>query len=1068
MANLQAPPVRVVNVQKMAANFAQIGWDSVGMNFRYEIEMSSGLELDAMSDYRQITYTDQVYYFFGDDIIQPNAYYQFRVRSVYKGFNPGEWTFSSVVQSNATNAYTFDTMTNFELSKPFTDNFFALNDKAYNNTETGQLYATLMRPDYVFDNTMEWASEAGDYFVSNNGFQVIYPEPPVVCTYQDRVIPTVIDDVIYAFERFQTICKVSNDGGETWHSYNALLDRAGNPVVNCIAQQNTTNTFILGYEYIFQGIRSFDLTFDNDREHWSTVEYTFEELDVENDFGFDTERFTPLAMLPTAITKVAESFSADDYMVVAAAQDKMYMYDIRNPRIETDPSAPNQGERAFNEDEYRITRYDDAVIKKIDFYTNPEIGTDLGTFYFLVPGQWIRQDDPSLPEFGKKIGVDDTVPWRGVYKMNRTPLLIPNPDFDPLLPETEENPSTLVNGYTVTGFSRVYGNTQDELDRINNDSTMSRDEKYLTVGVDYDTWDVQPTTNVPEGASSAVIYYKRQLYTSRQKPRLQQVGTQDGTTWQAVPQDYYGSSHFNWMERNGTRDFKDWENRVVYIRPDTTFDVAFDDSIAERWTYQFDEGTHTFEAPNITIKDFSGYTDGALIHNQVGHMIGYYKFNYRIAAPAPILWNPERLVLTASLVDYTPTVIPDPPEPIDYIVDPELSPLIHKMVPETYIPEDSLFKKFSEYYLKFISLGDGTAYNNLHNLMNSHYARDQHYTEYLYKDMYTRNQVIDQDKREDLTRFFMSRQTDFYSTKGITNSYKFLFKILYDEDVEVEVESLNRFEYFITVESNDVTDDMVGRRIYTPSSSADITYYERTYVNGTLYYKLTLNNLIGSFLVGQVIKTEWDPTFSAMTIEGVQGFTTNYNSDDFKNRSKSYYVMKLRSEVQASQYRDDIIRFVHPVGFGFLGITLLTVLINQGLSIDHVETIVDKYFSMKFDMGAGRTYPTQYPRIDRTLDSPKLQYDANGVLIQESHPKGGLDVFTDTGTTEQEYNDYWDNELWYGTTPADRRSTNSPTWDVSWTRWSELVSNASDRLKDNIGNWYDPAIPSQQRIDDES
>lgn len=1057
---IQAPTIRELTVSKLAANFAQVDWDTVGQNFRYEVQSRTGQSESTMGNYRRIGYTEHTHYFFDDDLIQPNSYYQFRIRAVYKDFENGEWTESDVVLSYDSNTYNYIKQDNFILSNSFKTNFFKLNDKTYIDVNNDDLYATLVRPDYDFDKTMEYYDEAGAYFVRNSGFQVVYPKLPAVCQTEDRVIPAVIDDVIYAFERHQSICKVSNDGGNTWNVYNAFVDRVGNPIENCIAQQNSTNTYVLGYNYMFQGIPTDSLTFDNTTEHWSTIDYRFENMNIENSFGFDTERFTSLAPLPPAVKSIAESFNADDYQVIVGAEDKVYAYSVLSPRIESDTNSSNYGSRVFDPTEYRVTGNPDAVLKKMVAYGDPDIGTDLGTFYILVTGQWVRD------ESGRKTDVDDSVEWRGVYRLNRIPITTPNPDYDPEKDETDENPQKLITGFTVNGFNRVYGNSDKERSHITKDSTLSRDEKYLLLGIGLRGWEVVADSNPPTGATSAVKFYKRQLYTTTQVPRLQVVGTRDGINWEPRPQDYYGSSAYNWMNRNGTRDYKDWEHLLIYVRPDTVFTVPFDQTSTNKWTYEFNEGTHVINAPNLTFTDFNGYTDGALIHNQVGRMLGYLKFRYRDDSPVNVDWIPARHLLSASLIDYSPQVIePDAGDPTT-IVDPDLVEFIHHMIPETYIPEDGLFKKFCEYYMKFISSGSGTAYNKLFNLMNSQNALDENSVEYIYTEFYSRNQILDADKREQLTRLFLSKQTDFYSTKGIINSYKFLFKLLYNEDVELEVESMNTFEYYITVESDDMTDDMVGRRIYTDTGSADITYYERTYENGKLYIKLTLNNLIGKFNTEQVIHSAWDDTFSATVIHGVRGSATIYNSEEFKNRSRSYYVMKIKSTLQATQYRDDIIRFVHPMGFGFIGITLMTVLINEGLSVSHVETIVDMFDSIRFDQGAGTIYPDLYPSIDRTADNPPLQYSEDGTLIQISNPKGGFDVLADRGVTRDQYNDYWGNSDWYGTLPYDRRSQFVPSWDASWFRFSELITRESKRLKDNIGNWYDPDNPTQTRINE--
>lgn len=1057
MTKLIAPPLRELRVVKLAANYAEIQWDRIGANFRYEVQLSGGAAADSMGPWRRVDYTQETFYFFDDNQIQRDTYYRMRVRAVYKDFEPGLWTETDTVLSFSTNSYAFATQQNFELSKPFIGNFFTLNDKSYLDTENDALYATLVRPGFDFDKNVEFYTEEGASFVRNNGFQVVYEQVPIVCKSQERVIPAVIDDVIYAFERFQGIAKVSNDGGQNWHVYNALNGRAGNPVSNCIAQQNKTNTFVLGWDYMYQGIPSLDLTFDNDREHWSSVEFTFENLDIENEFGFETERFTPLAPIPATLRGMAEAFAVDDYQMIVAGEDKLYEYIIRNPGIQS--GGVDDGSRIFDPLEHRITGADDAVIKKIEFFKDPLIGVDLGTFYFLVPGIWIRNTDIADPEFNKKLGIDDTSAVRGIYRMDRTAVIVTNPDYDPILPTTPENPLTIITGFTIAGFTKVYGITAEERVRMTNETTLSRDEGQLIIGVELQKWDVVADTRPPEG-TTAVRYYKEQIFTSRQKRLTQAIGTTTGEagSWAHRVQDYYGSAQFNWMARSGTRDFKDWQNNVVYIRPLTTFTVPFSDLASERWSYEFEQGKHRFNAPNLTITEFSGYSDGALIHNQAGRMIGYYKFAYRIDSPATITWVPEIHMLTATLSDFKPQIIQQEIDAIDYKIDPEISPLLNKMVPETYIPEDNLYKKFAEYYLQFISKGSENSYNKMYNLMASKYARDKHNEDYINKEIHARNQILDPQTRKDVTQFFLSHAPDFYSTKGIINSYKFLFKLLYNEDVDIEVESLNRFEYFIDVTSNDMTEDMVGRRIFTTSGSADITYFERVYNKGIMHYKLTLNNLIGQFNPGQLVNSQWDVNFVAMVANGVQGDATNYNSQDYKDRSKSYYVMKIRSKIQASQYSDDVVRYIHPVGFNFIGITLITVLINQGLSISHNETIVDLFNSMRFDMGGAQRYPEMLPILDA---EDQLQYDSQGKLREVAHPLGGQAI----PVVEAEYNALFNNDMALGTLPFDRRGEITPRFDASWVRWSELITKLTGRLKDNIGNPYDP-VATQRNIED--
>jgi len=114
-----------------------------------------------------------------------------------------------------------------------------------------------------------------------------------------------------------------------------------------------------------------------------------------------------------------------------------------------------------------------------------------------------------------------------------------------------------------------------------------------------------------------------------------------------------------------------------------------------------------------------------------------------------------------------------------------------------------------------------------------------------------RNIYLSKEKREQVTRFFETRKYDFYSTKGTEASYKFLFKLLYDEDVELEIESKNTAEYYITVDSDTITEDIVGTTIWTPTAKANVTYIEKVYDEGVPFWQITIHNVYGEFIKGQ-------------------------------------------------------------------------------------------------------------------------------------------------------------------------------------------------------------------------
>lgn len=1314
---IPAPPVREVTITTLTSHFARINWETVGDGFRYEIHYRSGASVEGVmgEEYRAVypnPWTGDTTYF--TEITPSVKFWQFRVRAVYKGFTDGEWKETAIGQSAELNTYDLFAQGEFTPATSFIEKRLNENNQAYLNP-LNPLQATLCRPGYFFNPIISDYRAAENFFVTNPKFSANYGTVPSVCNpiSQNRQVPAIIDDVIYVFEKWQEVCKISNDGGVTWHTYDALNDRVGFPVYNNVVQQNDTFSFVLGYDNLIQGIGSTDVDFSSangTQYSFASVDLTFDKLDYDLGFGFEVERFTNVAPLPPQVRQKADAFAVDNTMTVVSYDNNWVWHNNRVPSIDENVASPHYGERLFDFSghdagnlpiyfEGRIVPNDASrpgfdedvnrvAVKKMQYYVDPtgnaEPGNDLGAIYALVMGEWIMDPD------GNRAGIEDPNEIRGVWRLNRTPIYDTN---------------QTVIGFSNFSWTRVYGEEVYERELINEFSVISRDEDSLIVGHDlqpfvgepgtplYDnrqqssgatakllngdfdnsvggweaisnaytlTWDnttgrarvdsktsagtlpeiistgspmpvttgslyqigsnfdmqgtgVIPRVVIREAANTsniihtisgdattgtnnaqlvneywtstftgdvviglqvdttsavespetianwfnnarfggyhsqpsdfygtiddpqlvtddpevreAVQFFSRPLYTTEKQPGRQIVGTTTGHPgeWSAKPQDYYGSADFNWMHRSKTRDFKSWALEIIYLKPATTFTVDFNDSDDLRWKETQTDEAYLFQAPDLTIRGYNGYADGAIIHTaNDAKVVGYYKFPYRVDVTALIRWNPTTHVMSGSLIAYDPIVVTPPSEDVFKLNDPELSKLIYKLAPEAYLDNDGYYRKFIEYYLQYVSKGTNSSYNNLFNLMNSKNPSMDQYTEYLHKLIYQRNRYLDEEKRAEVTKFFLSRRGDFYSTKGIINSYEFLFKLLYNEAVEVEVESLNRFEYFLEVSSNGVTSDIVGRRIYSTNGSADITYYERQYSDGKRYWKFSLNNLIGSFAIDDVIKIDGFE-FEATARSAITGDIIDYQSKDFADRNKSYYVMKLRSEMQLSQYKDDVIRFVHPIGFNFLGITVLTALINQGVSIERTETTVDFFFTTRADSGIGRTFPDRTSSLDA---DGNRQYDSFGNLLTRVHPLAGqacvdhsiIDRVTNTpGITNAEYNNYWGNDYsvavdeykaidntrivetatgdpndqWggfkrtqnpdynpvaavrpadvnssviWGMQPIDRIGENVPGAAAGWASVSDMRNDESRRLKDNVGNPYDPEVPTQKFV----
>ncbi|QAY01305.1 baseplate wedge initiator [Aeromonas phage Aswh_1] len=640
---------------------------------------------------------------------------------------------------------------------------------------------------------------------------------------------------------------------------------------------------------------------------------------------------------------------------------------------------------------------------------------------------------------------------------------------------------------------RVFGNTEEERYNIEHlYSDMSTDGTKLFVsGATYRYSDTVVDTDLPlkypDEVDSAVKYSSEFGYLSDKKVYLYQWETEDGSEFKLKPANYYNEAGFDYMAMTGERIWKNHENRIVLITPSTKYQYTIDTERninKEVW----DKGTVTFYLDNINFQNFSKYCNGILIHSLYnrenslgGEIFGYYEFPYRVRDEASIIWRPEHVAMQAQLVNQERDVVVDTTQ-TEGLVDPDISPMLQVMGPEYYF-NDSNFSKFIEYYFQFLSDGTDSMYGKLLNFIKLKYPREKDSFVYLWSEMRRRNIYLDQDKRDAVVKFFEANANNFYSSKGTIDSYKFLFKLLYNADVDVEIESQVGIDYDIMVKSSNISTDLVGRTIFTETGRANVTYIERQFVDGQLRWKITIHNLIGKFETGQEIKSE-SSSFTGEITRGVRGKELAYSDIDYINRNRSYYMMRIRSELNTARYKEDVIRFVHPVGFGFIGITLLTVFVNGGISMAHNETVVDINKSFRWDSGLPSLTP-KYKTIQDPngsfLDPSPLFDPVTGQLMEEELVQTPFDVSAwnnaineSTGSVFEARNYDTDESDWVidGVvyTPSERRLDGSPLFSAFSSRFSDLKRLSERRLKDDIGlprdvsNLVVPVSPSQVKV----
>lgn len=1023
---IKAPSITGLKINKLSANHVQLNWDSVGGNFYYLIEYAFVPDSGTLH-WDNLGYTQETMWF-EEKSVAPNTKYKFRIASTFAGFEQSDWVETEVFETFDTNAYIITKMVEFLPNNVFVNKKLTKNERNYIDFNSETIQASLMVENFRYDPEIQNLSNVHRFVMSDPERHEIQGPVPMVCTSDKRVMLTEIDGVLYALERWQPVVKVSQDRGQTWIYYKAFNGRVGNPTSKTATYQNESTTYVLGYTEAFYGRKPSAIRFSSIKERWSNSIDTFAKQDFDSEVGFPVELFSSFALYPANITMKVEAQACNSSWLYAVARDKVRRIDIVNTPIDS------EGKNSWDETTYRITGNDLAITRKMDMLNEK--------MYALIVGTLKKADlDPTVND-----NIDFTSNLKGVYEFDEDTLT----------------------------WTRVFGNTQADRDLIDDYSNMSTSGKDIFVSSKNFKYpgtadDPETVAKYPDDVKTAVRFYSEPGYVSTKKIHFNVMKSTDGKTWKRSYQRYYNEALFSWMRRSHTRTWitHDMRAAIIYEAFDYTKTLDVDREIQkETWH----NGHVTFNLPDIQFDNFTKYTNGVLIHNINGNIIGYYELPYRTRDIFNVFWKPSNIMMTADLINQVREV-PFKPEVQKGLRDPDLRPLLDKMAPESYMQDEGLYREFSSLYLQFISEGKNSYYNKLVNLIRNKYPREADSYEYLWSEIRKRNIYLDKDKRDEVVKFFEARSTDFYSTKGIKESYTFLFKLLYNEDVEIDFESSVGIDYDIIIESTNIDQDIVGRTVYTPTGRANVTYYERIYEGGMLKWKMTIHNLIGEFLNGQELKSE-RTKFVAQITRGVRGKDVSYSSIDYLNRKRSYYIMKIKSQLSMSRYKDDVIRFVHPVGFGFVGITMLSMFINAGLSMKHRETIMTLYKTLRWDAGLPLNYPEYLPRKDL---NGNILFDEYGVMLEDPNPLQGAYKVTEweeQAKTELGITVKYDEKekTVNGKKPSQRRVNWSPQFDGSWSRFSALRLLTDKRFKDDISMPRDvshanpPRKPTQIKV----
>lgn len=1040
----QSPAVEQIRIKNVSGTSVLIEWDDLGGVFTYEIQKSANGGAYTLADFSAIPE------FFDRDATQSTTYV-YRVRVVSTEYSPSEWTYSDQFKTFDTNSYAVVAQNAVSIYNNFIDRKL-IHAEDFINFNRDTIACTLIRDGYQFSNAHTNISELESYKLYSDEALKIYGDVSASCGDRKNLMPVVFNDHLFMFERFQSIVRYSTNKGQSWKTHGGIQGRVGSPVGGQVAVSSDSALYVIGYDGIYSLNFNSDTRWSSDTDKFSSIDESF----VSGELG--SFRFAKLVDLPpgVALGSVDAIGIADDYSkLYIASYDSIYSFDLLVANIDS------LGNRRWDTQTVRIVGDETTKVKNlIGFKGHMYAYTYTYDDWLSINEHIIVIDDkgsvtyPGVTVQYKDSGETVSFSSAAWISINNNVLVVDNRTPTP----TIRGGGIFKIGLDLSSSIRVYGKTDDEktlLDPIV--SNLSRSTDYLCIDTFNRQYKVVSTDEYNEPATpgygedevdpARVDYAARYeidptLITTRVRSYRQPLKSFDGDSWFGQEENYHYESQYNWY--SGYRIWVNFKHKMCIIEPRQDYDHDLTNT-----SEVMDNGKYTFYGDSFSISNYPGYTIGmAFYEKSTGNLVGFYNLGYRTRDIATFGWVPDRVIMTAILASNEIDVIEPVPEP-DNASDiiPPLEPMVYQFLPSHFIQNEPMYVEFVNEYLKFLS-SEGGDYGQLYSLLRNHDVNETTYIEMFYNDLSKRNVYLEKDKWTEMLKLVNNRAFDIYSIKGIKEAYTFLFKFLYNEDVIVSTEGDSKYEFDMIIDSVNLTNDLVGNRIRNSDKSgqADVVYFERYFdANGKAYWQVTLNNIIGEFIVGDVLSSDVDPAFTGTVYRGVAGKEKPLNNEDYLQRGSSYYAISVQSAMQVSKYRDDVIRFIHPVGFGFVGIMLISMFVNSGVSASHKETIIEKLQTLKWNMGLPRVYPNEIPDLNADGSYKRNQY---GAIQYKPHPNAGQPF----PLTPNYLND---NPTIINGLNADARRKNSYLFDSSNMRFVETKKLVNGRLKDGISQRKD-------------
>lgn len=201
------------------------------------------------------------------------------------------------------------------------------------------------------------------------------------------------------------------------------------------------------------------------------------------------------------------------------------------------------------------------------------------------------------------------------------------------------------------------------------------------------------------------------------------------------------------------------------------------------------------------------------------------------------------------------------------IIEKYISPFIESQFPLFYQEEGPIFIDFMKAYYEWME-----ASGNIINVSRSLLEYDDIDTTLQNFLIYFKNKYINSLPENILAdkKLLIKHILDLYRSKGADSSYKLLFRMLFNEDIEVYVPGQYIFKLsdndwtvprYIEVSDSIYLKQLVGNKIYSSStvSTAIVENYFTKQANGKIVNVLLLSNITGEFKYGEQIYCESIP-----------------------------------------------------------------------------------------------------------------------------------------------------------------------------------------------------------------